>query len=209
MSVEFGGVALRFGVAAAAFCACLLNYGSAELFVGGTVAVILNELTHLLLMRYFGCGQVSVDVLPGGVRMHSEDLRRLGYRQTCAVYLAAPAGNLLAGGILIGLHRWIPSSTLFRHAVAHLALGCVNLLPMSFLDGGRALICLMNASRALPDSGRMGQRVNYICLFLLLLVLFLSACRRIFPLPLYVFLLYCAVMVIFLSKAAASHRKRG
>lgn len=196
MRVEIGGVALRFGVAAAAFCACILNYGSARLFWFGALAVMLHESTHLLLMLYFGCRRITVEVLPGGVRIQSDDLLKLGYRQTGAVFFIAPLANLAACAVFFLCSRWVPDPVLRQNAAVHLALGGVNLLPLSFLDGGRTLRCLLASLRG-SAADAWAKGADAACLLLLAAALLLLALLRIFPVPLYVFCLYCGAMTFF------------
>ncbi len=200
MCVEIRGVALRFRVAAAVFCACWINYGSASRFFFAALAIVLHEATHLLLMRYYGCRHVTVDVLPGAVRIRSDDFLRMGYRQTAIVLLCAPVGNLLAGTVflLCGSRYSVP--VLFQNAALHLALGGINLLPMSFLDGGKALQCFLAGRGGPAHAGMPAKAADGVCLAVLAGAILLLAARRIFPAALYLFFIYCAVTALLPGK---------
>ena len=201
VSVNIGGVRLHVGVAAAAVSACMVNYGSPQLLLIEIVAVALHEMTHLFVMLYYGCSRPSVEVLPGGIRMRADGFESLGYRQAAVVSLCAPAANLLAGFVFYLFWRRAPAALLRRAFVVHFVLGGVNLLPMSFLDGGRALqTCLASAGHSAAAES-LGRGANAVCLSGIGVLLLFLAFRRIFTVPLWVFFLYC------LAASAAARKK--
>ena len=195
MSVEIGGFRIRVGVAAAAFLACLINYGGARLFLAGMLAAALHELTHLFLMLCFGCRHAVLELFPGGVRIRSQEFEAMGYRQTAVCLLGAPAVNLFFGALLIRFGRIALSVLVLRAALVNLSLGAVNLLPMSFLDGGRALECLLLSHGDLPEARSVANAADAVCLLLIAATIIVLSFLKIFPLSLYGFFVYCLAAV--------------
>ena len=194
MYLDIAGVRIHIGFAAAAFAAWALNSGRRRLYAIGFAAVLLHELTHLFLMRRYGCRHPSVEVLPGGVRISSDDAQRLGYRQTALVLLGAPAVNLAVGAAFLCAGWYAPHDVLRETAAVNLALGAVNLLPLSFLDGGRALgeyaVCRSGGAAA----AGYAFVLDGVCCVLLLAAAAVLAVQHLFPVPYYAFCLYCCVM---------------
>ncbi len=191
MSVEIGTVRLRIGFFTAVCLACLTHFSSLRLFALSFLFICLHELTHLLMMRFFGCRRTFIEVLPGGVRMTAEDLPAVGYRRTAVVLLSAPAANLLSGALLLWLARRFSAPFLRQAALVDMTLGAVNLLPLSILDGGRALQCVIASHSRLPDAGKAAWIADAVCLSAIGFALALLAYRRVFPVPLFCFFLYC------------------
>ena len=193
MYLNIAGVRIHVGFAAAAFAAWALNSGRRRLYAIGFAGVLLHELTHLFLMRRYGCRRSVVEVLPGGVRISSDDARRLGYRQTLLVLLGAPAVNLVLGTAFLCARRFAPYAVLREAAAVNLALGAANLLPLSFLDGGRALWEYI-AYRYGDAAAGKASAADGICCALLLAAAAALALRGIYPIPYYAFCLYCLVL---------------
>ena len=201
MSIKLGGLRLRVGFFAAAFTALLLDRGPWRLLALSGMAVLLHELTHLFCMRRCGCPHPTLEILPGGVMIRSEGFGALGYRQAAFCLASAPAVNLLTGGVLL---LTVPEDAEWARffGTANLALGIVNCLPLSFLDGGRTLECLLTAAVGTENVVRFRKLADPICLLLMAAVAAALTIRGARPLPYYAFCLYC------LLTAAARHGKR-
>ena len=194
MYLDIGGVRIHVGFAAAAFAAWALNSGRRRLYAIGFAGVLLHELTHLFLMRRYGCRRPAVEVLPGGVRISSEDAQRLGYRQTALVLLGAPAVNLAVGAAFLCAGRFASHAVMREAAAVNLALAAVNLLPLSFLDGGRALGEYAACRSGGPVAAGYVFVLDGVCCALLLAAAVVLAIQHVFPVPYYAFCLYCCVM---------------
>ena len=190
MSIKLGGVRLKIGFLAAAFAALLLDRGPWRLLALGGAAVLLHETAHLCCMRRCGCRSPTLEVLPGGVAIRSDDFGALGYRQAALCLIVAPAVNLLLGGLLL---LAVPKTAGWARffGAANLALGAVNCLPLSFLDGGRSLECLLLAARGPETAALVRQRADIVCLLLTAAVAAALTARGLRPLPYYAFCLYC------------------
>ena len=204
MSVKLFGVRIHIGVFAAAAIACLINYGQPTVYGIGFASVVLHEATHLLLMRVFGCSRPSVEILPGGVKIRDGDFARLGYFPTAVCLLGAPVVNLLAAGVFFLCGQTMETGDWFRQAAAvNLALGAVNLLPLSILDGGSALDNLLRGLGRERIALRASRLCDVLCLSAIAGLNLWTVLRRYPSAPLIVFFLYC------LAAVAAGHKNKG
>lgn len=95
------------------------------------LSVGVHELCHYLTVRLFGGRVLKIRIGIGGAEMEGSELSRY---QSVMALLMGPAGGLL----LTLLGRWLP-----RTALCSCILSLYNLLPFSFLDGGRILQTLL------------------------------------------------------------------
>ena len=105
----------RLGTGIAALCAC-----------------ISHELSHLIVMRYFGIRADSVTLYGAGIKISSEETERAAAGKQLAVFAAGSLMNLaLAAAFALLGHSSL--------AVINLLTGLFNLLPMGEFDGARIL----------------------------------------------------------------------
>lgn len=194
MHVKLGGITLRIGFAAAAVMVCLVNAGAPGVYLAGFLSVLIHELTHLFFIVLFGCPSCGITVLPGGVRIDAPEFDSLTDQQAALCLLSAPAVNLLLGSLLRIFCR---TSTVADPALINLTLGTVNLIPLSFLDGGRALDVLILSRLHGSSRRKTGSSIDLICLFLLGGIGVFLAFRGVYPVPYYLFFAYC--VIAFLS----------
>ncbi len=93
-------------------------------------AIAFHELCHYLFVRLFGGRIDRITIGIGGARMDSSGLSKY---QSIMALLMGPVGGLLL--TLSG--RWLP-----RTALCCGLLSVYNLLPLSFLDGGK-IVCIL------------------------------------------------------------------
>ena len=133
---------------------------SPSLFLCAVICSSLHELGHYLTARVMGLTLTRLTVYPFGADMVlSPELR--GYRTDVVVHLSGPTVNLM----LYCIGSMSGMSELF--CTYNLALGIMNLLPVSGLDGGNALYAAL-CTFTLPD-------VSYRILNSLTLVFTVSA----------------------------------
>ena len=104
-------------------------------FVALAVSAVLHECGHLTAASLLGRAAREITVLPIGI---SIDYGAAGsYRDICLAALAGPFLNLLTAAMACVLPL---SSDFAAYAVAFsLSLAAMNLIPLSFFDGGSAL----------------------------------------------------------------------
>jgi stage IV sporulation protein FB len=129
----------------------------------GILALLLHELGHALAFRRFGVPASITFWVLGGLTV-PDDLdaaMRLSDRQMLVVVLAGPVVGLVIGAAALAamvVFRELPRSIrepLFLWMFVNLGWGIFNLLPISSLDGGRALEYLAAAL-----FGRAGRLVG-------------------------------------------------
>lgn len=106
--------------------------------------IAFHEAGHAFAMRAFGYRDVHVFFVPllGGLTIGSPAATTV--RQRLAVLLAGPFPGLCLAVVLLALEQATgPSHTLRAAALALLILNGLNLLPVTPLDGGRALESLI------------------------------------------------------------------
>ena len=163
MYIEISGVRVHIGFPAAAVLAFLINGGRGEALLFFLPAAAVHELTHLFFMRKYGCRTAEAEISPGGIRISADGFETLGYKRAAVCLLSAPAVNLLLAAAGFVVFRATGYEIAKNAASVNLALGLINLLPMSFLDGGRAFSALAGYYR---DGGteRMQQITDTVCL---------------------------------------------
>lgn len=105
-------------------------------------AAAIHEGCHLLAMAALGVPVCAVDFTAFGMKIERRDLRLQSYGREALITLAGGAGNLLTALVLA--HS--PLLPLELLGAFSLVLGCLNLLPVAGLDGGRLvhdLLCLL------------------------------------------------------------------
>ena len=139
MSFRIGRLKVEIGFLFTAFTAFLLSDGG-KAFVPVFVSALLHELGHVLALLLCSQRDLTLTLRPGGAALRES--RPPGPAQELFCSLAGPAVNgvlLLIFG-LIGKRGVLASAPLWR--AVNLLLLAGNLLPLSFLDGGRALSSL-------------------------------------------------------------------
>ena len=136
-------------VAVCAFMLLLNREAQITLF-----AILIHEGGHIAAMVALGRtpGQIAfhafgIDIGEGSIG---------GYREDALISLAGPFSNLMTG--LIALAFWKP------FAYLSLLLGLFHLLPIMYLDGGRALYSLLCAKQT-------AKKAEKVILFLSVLIL--------------------------------------
>lgn len=119
------------------FCALLLLVLPVPWVAAAFFAALIHEMFHLAAVWIQGGTVREIRVNVGGARITAQ---MSGKKEELLAVLAGPAGSLL----LVSLCHLFP-----RVAVCGFVQGVYNLLPVSPLDGGRALRCLI--AIVLPD----------------------------------------------------------
>lgn len=129
---------------------------SEEGFLLQSLAVcMLHELGHGLMMWASRAGVREIRFYAAGLQMRT-NTAFLTNRQLICIYLSGPAVNLLFAGLLWHIRP--------ETALLHLCMGCFNLLPFHMLDGGAALLSVL-------EGHTVGLRIRMV-----LCVLLAAAC---------------------------------
>lgn len=189
--------------------------------VGVFACVVLHELGHALMARFFGIQTESITLYPIGGVARLRSMSDKPFEEIC-IALAGPAVNLVLVGLLTPvlmaltlLHAtpFHPDSVLsmglsgfvFEMWTANLMLLLFNLLPCFPMDGGRVLRALF--------AFRMGQlRATEIAVRIGMVVAFFIACLSVvlhspMPILLAVFVLVAGQMELLSLRQREAQRR--
>lgn len=102
------------------------------------LCALIHEFSHLLFLYIYGAKIYSVTIFPFGIDI-SADTSRISYKKELICTLAGSISNLVfaaAGGFFL---QRFPCPPLLFFIMCNIFLGCMNLIPLSFFDGGKAL----------------------------------------------------------------------
>lgn len=123
-------------------------------------AAALHELGHLAALRYYGVRVRALRLTALGAALDAPSLARLSYPRELIVTLSGVAVNFLCAALLAALARQTGWEGAYLFAGAHLVLAAFNLLPISPLDGARALSLLLAWSLGPMAAERVGTAVS-------------------------------------------------
>lgn len=139
MYLRLGKVKLHVSFLFSAFLAFLIGREDHAGLGAMFVSALLHELGHLVFLLSFGCEALTLRLYPGGAQITGRGIEDLSYRRTLVCVLAGPLVNLLLFFALSVAAVFLNTPALHFAAGINLKLALFNLLPLSFLDGGRAL----------------------------------------------------------------------
>ena len=195
MCIKIGSVKIHIGFFFSAAVCLYLNSSYSSLFIVAFVSALLHEMMHLSFLLSYGCRNIGLTLLPSGAKISGAALNTHGYRQNIAVCLSAPVLNILLSVLLFFAYRIFADMRILQVSEINFLLGAVNLLPMSFLDGGRVLFSFVCIKKDLS----FAQNVMFVCdvtvLLLLLTVIVFFMFIRIDFLSLVIFFIYAVLNV--------------
>ncbi len=101
-------------------------------------SAFVHEMSHLFFLYRYGAQINRVSLYPFGVDICA-DTRRLSYKKEIVCTLAGSISNLVLAAVSVLFMHLCPSPLLLFFTMCNLSLGILNLIPLSFFDGGKAL----------------------------------------------------------------------
>ena len=160
LAIDIGGIRWRISPLFPALLVVLLSWEKAAPVGRCVAAAFWHESGHMLAMLCCRCRPRSITIGAFGIRMEQNSKQSLGYRQNILVSLAGPAMNALAAVAALSLRA-------VELAAVHLALMTFNLLPLSMLDGGQVLYCVLALRLDPVRASRILRIISYALLLLL------------------------------------------
>lgn len=121
-------------------------------------AVVVHELTHLIIMWLFGGKTTTLIITPMGLTIERSGL--LSHQLEFLLSISAPICNLLLAAIYAKYNLNLCAIE------ANLSFGLINLMPIYPLDGGKALLAILQAVTSSSKATRISQIISVIFLVL-------------------------------------------
>lgn len=132
-------------------------------------ASLMHEAGHIFAFFITSSGMPKLEGRPFGFILLPP--RPLSYKSELIIALFGPFFNLLFGALLLFCALPSPSDAEYYFIFLNIMTALYNLLPISFLDGGRILFSLSALVFPLPIAEKIKDCVSF---FFLLFALFLS-----------------------------------
>lgn len=123
------------------------------------LAVLIHELAHLLLMKYFGCAPNEIRLIPGSVRIVSPVCAD---KQSVVISLAGPVANIVVFVVVYCSSLAIDVDYYLDFAFINLIYGIFNLLPFYALDGGSILEELIGVKTGVLKAQKIVKSVTMV-----------------------------------------------
>lgn len=132
-------------------------------------AALLHELGHIAVIKLCGIRITSFTVLPYGLEMTTDRSPR-GFFEDLAINSAGCAVNLLSFPLFYAfgaVNRGRIGEFFLILSAASIALGILNALPISTLDGGSVAEALLSMKLSADTSFRIMRTVSFVFLVFL------------------------------------------
>ncbi len=139
MYVNFGGLTVYISFSFAVFLAVAANVGGGRNLLLSFLFSFMHEAVHLIFLYFSGIKKAEIKLFPAGIKICCDGMNLLSYRKTVLTALSAPVFNIVAGAVFLFLHKASEDEIFYVCSAVNFILGTINLLPLSFLDGGRTL----------------------------------------------------------------------
>lgn len=172
MWIETGRLRIYISFLFALFFTVAANTSSGRAYVLMMICALFHEGVHIILLFFCGCENICLRLRPGGIAMESEGFELLSYKETVLCTLVPPVVNIFSGVIFYGCYIKVNAPVLYELSVVNIMLGAGNILPFSFLDGGRALNSVLSAIAGPHKADSICDFISVIVLIFLGILLF-------------------------------------
>jgi stage IV sporulation protein FB len=189
---------INISVYFAIIVACILVIDNTGIAFYALLAAGLHEVGHLITLKVMRAEIEEISFKAFGVNIKLRSTVSLDYKQEIIVSLAGPLANLIVAAIayllsFIGFH----SEQFLAICAINIIVAVFNLLPVTPLDGGRALECLMLSRYAYLSVQRIMVVISIIFILPLACVGFYMVMKTGYNITLIVAAIYLAGIVMF------------
>ena len=157
-------VTVSVGFPFAAAVTLMFLYDTSGTAVISVCAALLHEIGHLLCLFWYGETPQSLKLGLAGMEIVRAKGQKLSVYQEIMVSLAGPLVNLALFALLATLSGWGAGERLMEAAMVNFMLALFNLLPVSALDGGRAMYFFLCSLCTAPTAQRVVTVCSIVCL---------------------------------------------
>lgn len=160
---------------------------------------LLHETGHIIPLHLFGAKIKRVTIFPFGIDILA-DTSRISYKKELICTIGGAFFNLAALLPAIPAMRAFPSPALLFFTLSNLALGIFNLIPLPFLDGGRALRLAVLDIFDIALADDIIRAVDIISMFVFSALAFFLAAKSNFNLSIVFIMVYGIVATLGKNK---------
>lgn len=174
----------------------LLTFSADMTVITALASSILHECGHLIMLLSFNCEIKSITLSFYGMRILRQGEIKLGLKKEIAVCLAGVTVNFFLFVAFLLLYILFKNQLLLKISAVNLILGAFNSLPVFYLDGGRALLGVLECRYDVDRSEKILRIVSFSVLVPILvfgIILYLKSGNFT--------LLICCVYILFSSFA--------
>ena len=126
-------------------CCAFIYYGYFGLLSSYLLCLLIHETAHSLMAKRLGYRLNKIKLMPHGVSLSGSNVY-FSYKHEVYIALAGPFVNFVLMVFTMAMWWLVPASYIYTldFYVANLVIGCVNLLPIYPLDGGRVLLAFLS-----------------------------------------------------------------
>ena len=163
------------------------------------LSATLHETAHLLFLSLYGAKITKIVIFPFGIDICA-DTMLLSYKKELVCTLAGSLANLLFALLGCLLMNVFPSPQLLFFVLCNVFLGILNLIPLSFFDGGKALRLILYDCLEIDRAFYIHKGLDILsALVFLCFALFAAACSS-FNFSVCVVIVYAALSTFALYK---------
>ncbi len=194
MKIKLLGTEIYISFIFTALISFLLATDKTGLMIPTLFAVVMHEAGHLFAMWVCDCSPKQVKLIPAGVRITRGMTDR--YKNDIFISLMGPLTNLVLFFTLYINYIVYKNETTLIFALLNLLIFCFNSLPVSGLDGGIILSCLLSKKLG-PDRAALTVGIITLILAAALCVTAITlTVRGSTNISLYIMALYLIIMSI-------------
>lgn len=139
MYIKLKNITIRISFSFAVIFAVGMNFFDVRLYAISLLASLFHECVHLWALKISGCKEAQLDFRFGAVKLNASGFSMLSYDKVIFCTLSAPVMNIFAGAVCFLLYRFSENDLFLSVGTVNFIIGAINMLPLSFLDGGMAI----------------------------------------------------------------------
>ena len=193
MHIKFGGLDIYIGLSFAVVFAVGAYFSDMRIYLISFLSALFHEAVHLSALYFSGSKTASLNFSFGGGRLICPAFSYLSFDKTVFCTLSAPLGNIFTGVLCYCLNALTEKNVFLEISAVNIFLGTVNLFPLPFLDGGRALFAFLGKYLDMTAVRKISSAVGILSLILLFLVFFFLFLSGKYYLFFLIFFIYCVI----------------
>lgn len=193
MCIETKRINFRISFSFAVFLAVAGNVSTGRICILSMVFAFFHELIHIYFLIKYTSEKIFLRFSFGGIKMYSSGFGQLSYKKTIVTVLSAPIANIITGVVFYCLFLFCGKRIIYMSACINLISGLINLLPVSFLDGGRAFFAALSRKYDEYTVRKICDIAAVISLVFLFAVFVATVFLKKYALFLLFFFFYCTI----------------